>query len=76
MADVYKVNPFTGRLDNTGKSLADLVTALEPYFLRLDASNDPLTGELVITPSSGTNALKANKDITLKAGQRLVFDGS
>ena len=45
-------------------------------YLRLDTTNDPLTGELVITPSSGSSALKANKDIILKAGQKLVFDGA
>ena len=52
------------------KAFADLL------YLRLDTSNDPLTGELVITPASGTNALKANKDITLKSGQKLIFDGA
>jgi len=52
---------------------------LEDFFdskyLKLDTSNDPLTGELVITPASGTTALRANKDIVLKAGQKLIFDG-
>ena len=54
---------------------AILAAALALY-LKLDTSNDPLTGELVITPASGTNALKANKDITLKSGQKLIFDGA
>ena len=53
-----------------------LIAALAAIYLKLDTSNDPLTGELVITPAAGTNALKANKDITLKAGQKLIFDGS
>ena len=44
-------------------------------YLKLDASNDPVTGELVITPSTGDNALTANKDITIKAGQKLYLDG-
>lgn len=52
-----------------------LISALAALYLKLDCSNDPLTGELVITPASGDNALKANKDITLKAGQKLIFDG-
>jgi len=47
----------------------------EDTYLMLDTSNDPLTGELVITPASGTSALRANKDIILKSGQKLIFDG-
>jgi len=45
-------------------------------YLKLDTSNDPLTGELVITPSTGTTALRANSDIVLKSGQKLIFDGA
>lgn len=45
-------------------------------YLRLTTSNDPLTGELVITPSSGITALRANKNIVLKSGQKLIFDGT
>lgn len=52
------------------------VTSAASTFLKLDASNDPLTGELVITPASGTNALKANLNITIKAGQKLIMDGA
>jgi len=44
-------------------------------FLRLDTDNCPLTGELIITPTTGNTAIRANKDIILKSGQRLVFDG-
>ena len=51
-------------------------TDINSVYLKLDSSNDPLTGELIITPSAGTNAIKANKDITLKAGQKLIFDGA
>jgi len=36
---------------------------------------DTMTGPLVITPTSGTTALIANKAIILKAGQKLIFDG-
>ena len=36
---------------------------------------DTMTGPLVITPTSGDTALIANKDIVLKAGQKLIFDG-
>jgi len=44
-------------------------------YLKLDCSNGPLTGELVITPASGTTALSANQDIKLLAGKKLIFDG-
>lgn len=50
--------------------------AADGIYLRLDTTNDPLTGELVLTPGSGTNALKANLDITIKAGEKVIFDGS
>lgn len=50
--------------------------SLDATYLRLDATNDPLTGELTITPSSGTTALKANQDIVIKAGKKLIFDGA
>jgi len=36
---------------------------------------DTMTGPLIITPASGDTALIANKDIVLKAGQKLIFDG-
>ena len=36
---------------------------------------DTMTGPLTITPVSGDTALFANKDIVLKAGQKLIFDG-
>lgn len=49
---------------------------LDTIYLKLDASNDPLTGELTITPASGTTALTANKAIVLKAGEKLYFDGA
>jgi len=45
-------------------------------YLKLDTSNDPLTGELVITPAAGTEALRANADIVLKSGSKLIFDGA
>jgi hypothetical protein len=56
--------------------LNTLLAQLNALYLKLDTSNDPLTGELVIIPAAGTNALRANKDITLKSGQKLIFDGA
>lgn len=48
----------------------------DTLYLKLDASNDPLTGELVITPTNEEVALRANKDIVLKSGRKLIFDGA
>jgi hypothetical protein len=68
----WRLDLFPELIDKNGisQSAADL------RYLKLDTSNDPLTGELVITPVDGTNALKANMNITLKAGQKLIFDGA
>ena len=69
----YKVNPFTSNLDDVG----DLnQTKADARYLKLDTSNDPLTGELVITPASGETALRADKDIILLSGRKLIFDGA
>ena len=35
-----------------------------------------MTGHLIIDPSSGDRALTVKKDIYLKAGQKLYFDGA
>jgi len=52
---------------------SDSYTALDGrYVLK---AGDTMTGELVITPASGNTALTANKDIILKSGQKLIFDG-
>jgi len=56
--------------------LATAITAVgDVNYLKLDCSNDPLTGELVILPASGTTALFAKQDIKLLAGKKLIFDG-
>lgn len=73
----WSYNPFTNKLDKTYPGYTDAeIDALLALYLKLTTSNDPLTGELVITPASGTNALKANKDITIAAGRKLIFDGA
>jgi hypothetical protein len=69
----YKVNPFTSNLDDIGN--LNQATA-DARYLKLNTSNDPLTGELVITPASGTTALRSNADIVIKSGKKLVFDGA
>ena len=38
-------------------------------------AGDTMIGLLTITPASGNTALRANKDIVLRAGQKLYFDG-
>lgn len=60
------------RIDNSGLD----TESGDARYLKLDTSNDPLTGELVITPASGTTALRANKNIVLKSGMKLIFDGA
>jgi len=55
----------------------------EATYLRLDTANDPLTNGLVITPyfapspaSTHEFALRANHNIIMKSGYKLVFDGA
>jgi len=45
-------------------------------YLKLDATNGPLTGALTITPDSGDTALIVNKDLKVKMGQKLYLDYS
>ena len=71
MAYVFNQFHWDEGMDSTA-----IIAALLATYLKLDTSNDPLTGELVITPAAGTTALRANKDIILKAGQKLIFDGA
>lgn len=44
----YKFNPFTGTLDRD----TDYTTVLDSRYLKLDASNDPITGSLLIQPTT------------------------
>jgi len=41
----------------------------------VDKTGDTMTGELIIN-STGTTSLTANKDIVIKAGQKLILDGA
>jgi len=65
---IMKINPTTNKLDLV---LAD--DDLDGVYVRI--IGDTMTGPLVISPSSETS-LTSNKDIILKSGRRLVFDGS
>jgi len=49
--------------------------AADGIFLRLDATNDPVTGELILDPDSGGVALDSQQAILIKSGKKLVFDG-
>ncbi len=48
---------------------------LDGEYLRLDASNDPLTGELVITPPTNVNALTANGNIDATVARTVTGAG-
>lgn len=54
----------------------------EDSYLKLDCSNAPLTGTLTFTdeyepsPASDEPAIRANRDIVIKAGHKLIFDGA
>lgn len=64
----WKYNIFTKKLDNTKST-----TELDADYVK--KIGDTMSGELVITPT-GDTSLTANKDIVLKAGQKLIFDGA
>lgn len=68
----YRINPFSGKLDDVS---LDTVSA-DLRYLKLDTSNDPLTGELEIAPASGATALRANKDIVVLSGRKVIYDGA
>lgn len=67
----WTFNPFTNKFDKTFSE-----TEGSAIWLKIDASNDPLTGKLTITPASGTTALEANQDIVILAGKKLILDGA
>ena len=65
----YQLNVFTGQLD-----LVRSLSILDDRYVNVPG--DTMTGALTITPTSGTTALTANKDIILKAGQKMIYDGA
>lgn len=65
----YRVNAVTGQLDLTlDKDELDGV-----YVFKI---GDTMTGELIINPTSGNTSLTAKKNIVVKAGQKIYFDGA
>lgn len=51
-------------------------TAEQLQALFVQKIGDTMTGKLTITPTSGDDALIANKDVTVKAGQKIYVDGA
>ncbi len=69
---VWKYNPFLGtktKLDKSGMTATEIAAYVKII-------GDTMTGALTITPASGDTALTANKNIILKSGQKLIFDGA
>ena len=60
----YKFNPFTAQLDKVIDPEGDYVKII----------GDLMSGKLTISPS-GNTSLDAQKNIVLKTGRKLFFDG-
>jgi hypothetical protein len=67
----WKYNPFLGTKTKLDRSKS--TSELDNIYVK--KSGDTMTGMLTITPA-GDISLTANKDIILKAGQKLIFDGA
>lgn len=66
----WKLNIFSGTLD-----IVRSVSFIDGQWLRLDTSNDPLTNELKISPSSDSHSLNLQKDMKIKSGEKIILDG-
>lgn len=76
-ADALHVHASAGisNLDHgTDMAAASLLDDDHPQYVK--KAGDTMTGELIIDPVAGTTALDCQKDITLKSGQKLIYDGS
>ena len=69
MVRKWTINPFTGKYDQTINK-----TATDARYVNVPG--DTMTGKLTIDPTSGTKSLDAQKDIVLKSGRKLIFDGA
>jgi len=72
---MFKYNPFTNKLDKV-KSKAEQQVDLDDVYV--NETGDTMTGALKIvlpSPASEETALAVNKNIMLKAGRKLIFDG-
>lgn len=78
MAFLYNIFHWDEGMDS-----AAIFTAGDARYLKLDQSGTPqaVTGgtptfnEGITATATGDTAITANKNIVLKAGQRLIFDG-
>lgn len=52
---------LTKSLDKLDTELKNISTALDTTYLRLDASNDPIVGDLTLQPANSTNAFLINQ---------------
>jgi len=71
----FKYNPITDKLDKVN-SRTEINTLVDEDYVNV--TGDTMTGLLNIalpSPSTDEPALQANKDIILKAGRKLIFDG-
>ena len=55
------------------RSDAEIIALADGYYVKL--VGDTMSGALTITPS-GDTSLISNKNIILKSGQKLIFDGA
>jgi len=72
---MLKYNPVTDKLDRVN-SEADIHNMIADDYVNV--TGDTMTGLLNIalpSPSTDEPALQVNKNIVLKAGRKLVFDG-
>ena len=71
----YKYNPFTDKLDRV-KTEAEIHNEIADDYVNVPG--DTMTGILNIaipSPSTEGTALTINKNVILKAGAKLIFDG-
>jgi len=66
----WKLNPHTGKPDY----YEDVETTGDSRYLKLDATNDPVTGKLTVTPATEESAIVANNNVEIMAGKKIYFD--
>lgn len=77
MSEDYNYNPFTGKLDSTTSK-----TTLDAGYVRKpsDTMGGTLTFNEIYTPSPAASetepAVRAGRNIIIKNGHKLIFDGA
>lgn len=72
----WKYNPFTDKLDKVNSRAEIRIKVDDDY---VNVPGDTMTGTLNIvlpSPASEETALYINKNVVLKAGAKLIFDGN